>query len=575
MKAVPASNAGLVACLLAVDPVGLGGVVLRGGAGPGRDAFLTEFCALLPEAAPWRRLPLSVSDARLTGGLDVSATLRAGRPIAERGLLAEADGGVVLVAMAERISPFVTAQLCAALDSGLVATARDGVEAINPARFACVALDEGMDDTEAAPAALRDRLAFLLPADVGCVVEADTAEITAARVLLPSVALGEEMLRALTGTAYALGVDSTRAQIFTLRAARAAAALAGHEAVTEQDAQLAAALVLAPRATRVPEAEEQDQPEPEPPPPEGEQDTPPEQQNAPQDGPVADQVLEAAKAAIPEGLLTMLQSASSGARAKGGGKSGAWQKSGKRGRPGVTRRGTPGPMARLNLIETLRAAAPWQHLRRAESDSAARILVRPEDITITRFRQRRETTTIFVVDASGSLATNRLAEAKGAIELLLADCYVRRDMVAMVAFRALGAELLLPPTRSLVRAKRGLRLLPGGGGTPLAAGLLAARDLADMIARRGGTPALVLLTDGSANIALDGTQGRPRAMEDALAQARMLRHAGHAMLLVDTAPRPAKLARALADMMSASYLAMPYADANNLSRAVQSAMPVI
>ena len=202
------------------------------------------------------------------------------------------------------------------------------------------------------------------------------------------------------------------------------------------------------------------------------------------------------------------------------------------------------------------------------------MLVRPDDITVTRFRQRRETTTVFLVDASGSLATNRLAEAKGAIELLLADCYVRRDMVALLAFRGAGAELILPPTRSLVRAKRGLRLLPGGGGTPLAAGLLAARDLVDNIARRGGTPAMVLLTDGSANIALDGAPGRARAMEDALAQARGLRLSGHATLLVDTAPRPAKLARELADTLGAAYLAMPYADAARLSRAVQSAMPV-
>ncbi len=570
------SDAGRVAALLAVDPVGLGGVVLRGNAGPGRDAFLAEFRALLPEGAACRRLPLSVSDARLTGGLDLSATLRAGKPIAERGLLAEAHGGALLVAMAERITPFVTAQLCAALDRGIVATARDGVEAVNPAEFACIALDEGIDDTEAAPASLMDRLAFKLNAEAGC-DEVDV-DVDAARARLPGVVLGEQILNALTGTALALGVDSTRAQLFALRGARAAAALAGRDVVTEADAALAAVLILAPRATRVPQAEQEEDEEqpPEPPPPEDNppEEKPPESENELQDGPLEDRVLDAAKAAIPEGVLAMLQSAVSSARARGGGKSGAWQKSGKRGRPGITRRGMPGPMARLNLIETLRAAAPWQRLRRAEGGIEGRVLVRPDDITVTRFRQRRETTTVFLVDASGSLATNRLAEAKGAIELLLADCYVRRDMVALLAFRGAGAELILPPTRSLVRAKRGLRLLPGGGGTPLAAGLLAARDLVDNIARRGGTPAMVLLTDGSANIALDGAPGRARAMEDALAQARGLRLSGHATLLVDTAPRPAKLARELADTLGAAYLAMPYADAARLSRAVQSAMPV-
>ena len=96
------------------------------------------------------------------------------------------------------------------------------------------------------------------------------------------------------------------------------------------------------------------------------------------------------------------------------------------------------------------------------------------DLRITRLQQRAATATLFVVDASGSSALHRLAEAKGAVELLLAECYVRRDQVGVIAFRGRGAEVLLPPTRSLVRAKRSLAALPGGGGTPLAAGLQAA-----------------------------------------------------------------------------------------------------
>jgi magnesium chelatase subunit D len=114
--------------------------------------------------------------------------------------------------------------------------------------------------------------------------------------------------------------------------------------------------------------------------------------------------------------------------------------------------------------------------------------VRRDDFRVGRFEQRSQSTTIFVVDASGSSAFNRLAEAKGAVELLLADCYVRRDRVALLAFRGRGAELLLPPTRSLVRAKRSLAGLPGGGGTPLAAGIDAAAALADAVRRRGETP---------------------------------------------------------------------------------------
>jgi magnesium chelatase subunit D len=261
------------------------------------------------------------------------------------------------------------------------------------------------------------------------------------------------------------------------------------------------------------------------------------------------------------------------------GKAGALDASRLRGRPNGVRRGEPRSGVRLNLIETLRAAAPWQALRRAQASQAeplspARIQVRREDFHITRFKQRSQTTTVFVVDASGSSALNRLAEAKGAVELLLADCYVRRDSVAVLAFRGRSAELMLPPTRSLVRAKRSLAGLPGGGGTPLAHGIDAAVALADTVRRRGDTPLIVLLTDGRANIARDGSPGRPRAHEDALSAARQLRVAGFSALLLDTSPQPQAQAEQLAQAMGAAYLPLPHAGAAVLSQAVRGATAV-
>ncbi|HEY4975215.1 MAG TPA: VWA domain-containing protein, partial [Steroidobacteraceae bacterium] len=171
----------------------------------------------------------------------------------------------------------------------------------------------------------------------------------------------------------------------------------------------------------------------------------------------------------------------------------------------------------------------------------------------------------------GSSAMHRLAEVKGAVELLLAECYVRRDQVAVVAFRGRGAELVLPPTRSLVRAKRSLAGLPGGGATPLAAGLALAHELAEQLRRRGLAPALVILTDGQANIARDGSSGRAHAQDDAMLVARLLRAAAFNTLLIDTALRPQPQARALAEAMRARYLPLPYADARALVDAVQSA----
>jgi magnesium chelatase subunit D len=581
----------LAAALCALDPHGLGGVVLRAAPGPLRDRWLAALRARLPAGAPLRRLPLHVADGRLLGGLDLAATLRAGRPVAERGLLSEADGGVLLAAMAERLEPGTAARLAAALDTGELAVERDGVALRLPARFGIVALDEGIEPEERVPAALLDRLAFHLDlSDIAFAAPGpDQAgppdDLAAARELLPRVAAGEAILQALSAAAVGLGVTSIRPVLLALRAARAAAALAGRDSVLEADAALAARLVFAARATLLPAqaaTQEQDEAPSESDPaddPQGRDET-----TSQPDRPLEERVLEAAQAAIPPGLLALLQlGAPRRSRSPSAGRVGAQQQVRLRGRPVGVRRGELRAGARLNVIETLRAAAPWQPLRRREilaahgadrsRAHAPRVQVRSEDFRVTRFKQHTCTTTIFVVDASGSAALHRLAEAKGAVELLLADCYVRRDNVALIGFRGRGAELLLPPTRSLVRARRSLAGLPGGGGTPLAAGIGAALALADAVRRKGDRPVVVLLTDGRANVTRSGEGGRTQAEEEALGAARLLRGAGIAALLIDTSPRAHPLAQRLAGEMRARYLPLPYADAATVSRAVQAASP--
>jgi magnesium chelatase subunit D len=578
------AGACLAAALFAVDPVGTGGVALRALPGPLRDRWLTQVRALLPSSAPVRRIPLHVSDGRLLGGLDLAATLQAGRPVAERGILVEAGGGVVLLAMAERLSPAAAARITAVMDSGEVVLERDGLALRTAARTGVIALDEGIAEDERPPAALLERLALHL--DLAGIALADAQahmhgaeEVSAARTALPGVSVSDDILEALCATAMALGIGSARVALLALRVARAAAALAGRVEVSQADAVLAARLVLAPRATQLPAAQEPEEEDADEAAsleadaaPSGERE---QTQNASArtDEPLGDVVLEAAKAAIPAGLLSQLQLAAAGrTRTRAQGKAGVPQYAALRGRPAGTLRGELRSAARLNVIETLRAAAPWQRLRRRDRGSrAARIEVRREDFRVARFKQRTQTTTIFVVDASGSAALHRLAEAKGAVELLLADCYVRRDRVALLAFRGRGAQLLLPPTRSLARAKRGLAGLPGGGATPLAAGIDAAAALADAVRRKGDTPIVILLTDGRANVARDGTGGRPRAEDEALSAARAARAAGFSALLVDTSPQPQPLASRLAAEMGATYLPLPHADAGTLSRTVRAA----
>ena len=621
------ADAATVAALLAVDSVGLGGVALRSPPSAERDKWLSLLKELLPPDAPFRRIPLNINDAALLGGLDLGATLHAGRPVAQQGVLAQSDGGMVLLAMAERLSAGTAARLAAVLDTHEVAIERDSLTVRRPARLGMVALDEGVADDEKLSAVLLDRLAFHMVFD-GSADKDDSqddvswqvTEVLKARVLLPSVVASDETLQALCAAALALGIDSLRAPLLALRAARAAAALSGLTEVCEEHVTVAARLVLAPRAIRLPapppveeteegdsqgqDSQEQDKQDP-PPPPEPEKsppDTSASDSSNAADSTLADEepldsdagsslaesVLEAAQAAIPPGLLAALKLGEAArSRAQATGRSGAAQKSQTRGRPLGARRGEPRAGARLNVIETLRAAAPWQKLRQRESamraaqsgpattgeaPSSQRVYVRREDFHITRFKQVGQTTILFVVDASGSSALNRLAEAKGAVELLLADCYVRRDRVAVLAFRGKTAELLLPPTRSLARAKRSLAGLPGGGSTPLASAIDAARELADQISRRGETPIVVLLTDGRGNIARDGIPGRVRANEDALAAARQMRIDGVSCLLMDTSPQPQPTAQMLAFEMGAAYVPLPYAGAQMLSQVVRAAM---
>jgi magnesium chelatase subunit D len=223
-------------------------------------------------------------------------------------------------------------------------------------------------------------------------------------------------------------------------------------------------------------------------------------------------------------------------------------------------------------MDTLRAAAPWQKIRKATAkNQQAKIQVRAEDFHVARIKQKTATTTLFVVDASGSSALNRLAEAKGAVELLLADCYVRRDQVALIAFRGKQAELLLPPTRSLVRAKRSLSGLPGGGGTPLATAIDTAASVAEGLQRRGLTPVIVLLTDGRANVARSGSGGRELAFSEAMEAARQLAVMQMSVLFIDTSPQPQKAAAELAAAMRARYMPLPFAGAASVSQAVRVA----
>lgn len=542
------TDAELAARLLAEDPAGLGGIVLRARAGPARDAWLATLSAAFPPGTPIRRMPVGIPDERLLGGLDLAATLAAGRPLHAAGLLAEADGGVILVPMAERLPAETAARLAQVLDAGEV----PGPDGACPSRFALVLLDEGVDE-ECVPAALADRLAIHL--DLEQPVQGEPLPPTPAPAFLES----------LCAVAEALGAGGLRAALQAVKVAQGSARLA-RRAVAEADVAAAVRLVLAPRATRLPaeEAPPEGPEEQAPPPPESSSDGPAKEPTLDE---LTELAVEVARAMLPPGLLEAQAARAQRGQANGQG-AGQMRHSPSTGRRAGVRAGQLGRGARLDLVETLKAAAPWQAVRRRERPDAEGVLVRQGDFRIRKLVRRAQSTTIFVVDASGSAALARLGEAKGAVELLLADSYVRRDEVALIAFRGEGAEVLLPPTRSLARAKRALQDLPGGGGTPLAAGLEAAAKLGLAVQAKGRSVTTVVLTDGRANVAREAGQD---PMMDAEAAGQTMRLMGLKSVFIDTSPRPRGEGARLAAAMGARLVALPRADAGTLAAVVKAA----
>ena len=575
-------DAWLAAAVFALDPAAAGGLALRARSGPTSDLWIAGTMELVDPAAPVVKLPIHAQTDRIVGGLDLETTLRTGRPVGQQGLLAAADGGILVIPMAERLSAETAAAIGAALENGFVHVEREGLSLRGETRFGILALDEGAEPEEGLPPGLRDRIGAIVDLDACAVGDLGPSpyarsDIVGARRALASVAVGDAGLEQICAFASALGIDSIRPAAAAGHWARSAAAMRGGSEPSEAEILFVCRTILLPHANRIPLSEDPaDAAPPEPDP--GNAADSEAVRNSPQslDGEAGERVVDAERAVLPPHLLALLdRSTSADGIGPRSGRATASSLSTRHGRPAGVRVGKPGSQGRLNLVETLRSAAPWQRLRTREGRDAASppLELRRSDFRVNRYKQRIHTTTIFVVDASGSTALHRLAEAKGAIELLLAESYIRRDEVALIAFRGNAAELLLPPTRAIARAKRGLSGLPGGGGTPVATGLDAALKLALAVRAKGNIARLVVLTDGRANVALDGMPGRERAEADAISGARAIRRQGVDALFVDIARNRRPFAGLLAREMGARYLFMPRADSARIHASVRHGTP--
>jgi magnesium chelatase subunit D len=571
-------DANLIAILLAINPKGLKGVTVKSQYGPVREAWLTYLKKLISSCGmEVLKAPANISAEQLLGSLDVEASLQAGSLVMSKGLLERVHGNLLLLPMVERMDLQAIALISQALDE------KNTFD--QSTHFGVIAFDESDSVDESISPRLLDRLAFelyldqLSLADIKESLEVNAEDIQEAKKLLPLVKCSDDYLEVMTKAGFSLGVSSFRANYFALETAKALAALRGLAEVSQDEVIDAARLVYTPskRAYAPPEIDQsedksnEDQSDQDPDSQQedsqSDQESPDEiKQEQPSEQELEDIIVQAVKASIPPKLLRQskdqMRAGKSAAHVSG--KSGSIQKNFLSGRPLGARKGRPTDGKRLDILKSIRAAIPWQRLRKGAlannqvNQAQSRIDFRAEDLHIKQYLRRRGTVTIFLVDASGSSATQRLAEAKGALEELLAQCYIRRDEVAMLSMRGAKAEVVLPPTRSLARAKRNLAALPGGGGTPLASGFRAANEMAISLQRKGLTPIIVIMSDGKANVNLLGVGGRGGAHADALTAAKELRLKNHRVLFVDTSPQPEILAQELSGTMAAQYFPLPF-----------------
>jgi magnesium chelatase subunit D len=568
------------------------------------------------------QLPIGITEDRLLGGLELEQTLATGKRQVSRGLLARAHGRVLYVEDVNLLDANTVAHVAHALDCRRVPLEREGISAIHEADFMFLGT---FNPAEGEPSALlRDRIALIVNSNAeGSVDEKvemiartfrfdsdtssleedfafETAEIKSAietaRVLLPRVAVSKDQVRQIALVAMRLGVEGNRADVFALKAARANAALAGRDDVNEDDLIVAIQLVLAPRATTLPSAKAQEERDEESPAEEPVDDDHAiergDRKREPLSDSIEDILLRSIDARFPEEAISASHRTTRSPRAGTGKRFKASPSTRGRYVSSITRRTRD---ARVAVDATLRASAPFQLARRGgrettderidESGSHAesvtdvpppRVKIHPDDLRFKQFKHRSGILFILAVDSSGSMAFNRMAQAKGALTRLLQQAYLHRDKVSLISFRGAGAEVLLAPTRSVEVAKRLLDALPAGGGTPLSAGVVKAIELARFARVKGTQRAmLVLFTDGRANVPLRGDRTPPfGSIEDEL------RHLGALLgseeitsIVVDTKLRFVSNGEgeSLARILGARYVYLPRSDALTVHRAIMSA----